>query len=78
VAKRGSLSTFAAEKPGVGRSAEQDTPEKEKLRGQTLRLNMRAWRQLKELALEDGKPSHDLLLEAVNDMFRKRGKPPLA
>jgi antitoxin-like ribbon-helix-helix protein len=78
VGKRGSLSTFAAEKPGAARPAEQAAPEKEEQRGQTLRLNVRAWRQLKALALEAGKPSHDLLIEAVNDLFQKRGKPPIA
>lgn len=77
--KRGSLSTFVAEKPGVARSAgPEGPPEKEKLRGQTLRLNPRAWAQLKLLAVESATSSHDLLIEAVNDLFQKRGKPPIA
>jgi hypothetical protein len=78
VGKRGSLSTFAAEKPGAVRPAEQGKPEKEKLRGQTLRLNVRAWEQLKTLALKRRAPSHDLLIEAVNDLFQKYGEPPIA
>ena len=79
VGKRGSLSTFVAEKPGAVRSAAPETPpEKEKPRGQTLRLNPRAWAQLKLLAVESATSSHDLLIEAVNDLFQKRGKPPIA
>ena len=47
-------------------------------KGQTLRLNMDAWRELKILAIEQGKPAHALLVESVNDLFRKYGKEPLA
>jgi hypothetical protein len=77
VGKRGTLSSFAAVKPSAA-SPGAGPAEKEEQRGQTLRLNMRAWRQLKALALEAGRPSHDLLIEAVNDLFQKRGKPPIA
>ncbi len=47
-------------------------------RGQTLRLKRDARRQLKLLALDEEKTAHDLLLEAVNDLFQKHGKPPIA
>jgi hypothetical protein len=47
-------------------------------RGQTLRLPVAAWRQLKYLSIDRGKPAHDLLVEAVNDLFVKYGKPPIA
>jgi hypothetical protein len=47
-------------------------------RGQTLRLKPAAWTQLKILAAEQGKPSHDLLLEAVNMLFDHYGKPTIA
>jgi len=50
----------------------------ESTKGQTLRLNMAAWRELKVLAIEQGKPAHTLLVESVNDLFRKYGKEPLA
>jgi hypothetical protein len=50
----------------------------EERRGQTLRLTVSAWRQLKFLAAEEGRPAHDLLVEAVNMLFRKKGKPPIA
>jgi hypothetical protein len=44
----------------------------------TLRLRPDAWTQLKIAAAERGVPSHDLLLEALNDWFTKQGKPPIA
>jgi hypothetical protein len=55
-------------------------------RGQTLRLSPQAWLQLKLLALEvsqartDGKitTAHDLLLEGVNAVFARHGKPRIA
>ena len=47
-------------------------------RGQTLRLNVAAWKALKRLALDEEKVSHALLLEAVNLLFSDRGLPPLA
>ncbi len=49
-----------------------------KRKGQTLRLEEGAWKQLKHLATDLGKPVHDLLIEAVNDLFKKYGKPPIA
>jgi hypothetical protein len=49
-----------------------------KRKGQTLRLTEGAWKQLKHLATDLGKPVHDLLIEAVNDLFKKYGKPPIA
>src|SRR5947209_3343905 len=46
-------------------------------KGQTLRLNPEAWKQLKLLALERETSSHDLLIEALNALFRRHGKPPV-
>lgn len=46
--------------------------------GQTLRLPPGAHKQLKRLAVDIEKPVHDLLIEAVNDLFTKYGKPPIA
>jgi hypothetical protein len=47
-------------------------------RGQTLRLNAGAWKQLKILAVEQERTSHDLLIEALNALFRHYGRPPIA
>ena len=44
----------------------------------SLRLNLAAWRQLKLLAVDEEKPAHDLLIEALNLLFEQRGKPPVA
>ena len=47
-------------------------------RGQTLRLEPEAWRQLKMLAIEEGRTSHDLLIEAVNLLFDRYNRPTIA
>ena len=47
-------------------------------RGQTLRLEPEAWRQLKMLAIAEGKTSHDLLIEAVNLLFDHYNWPTIA
>lgn len=54
------------------------TGHKDRVRGQTLRLNDRAWRELKMLAIDKGVPAHALLIEAVNDLFVKHGRRPTA
>lgn len=79
--KRGSLADFASVKPGM-QQAEQPaaTPStsKDQRKGQTLRLSPEAWKQLKLIALERETTAHALLIEAVNDLFRKHGKKPIA
>jgi hypothetical protein len=50
----------------------------ERRKGLTLRLNPAAWRQLRQLAFDDERSAHDLLIEALNDYFTKRDKPPIA
>ena len=47
-------------------------------KGQTLRLTMEAWRQLKHMAADEDRSSHDLMLEGMNMLFKDRGKPPIA
>jgi hypothetical protein len=88
--KRPSLATFAARKPEPASApSAQEHPtaganEKAQRTGQTLRLRKEAWRQLRQLALEleaqrDTRVhQHDLLIEAVNDLFRKYDRPPIA
>ncbi|MDA2930005.1 hypothetical protein MYX84_08685 [Acidobacteria bacterium AH-259-O06] len=81
MSKRGSLAAFTTTKSGASESNRSPTAsspekhtEKEKRRGQTLRLSQTAWRQLKFMAVEQERPAHDLLIEAVNDLFEKYGK----
>jgi hypothetical protein len=83
MAKRATLTDFAAKKPGSEPEAEaapvaSTTAAKDDRKGQTLRLTPAAWRQLKMLAMDRGATSHALLLEAVNDLFRKNDLPPIA
>lgn len=44
----------------------------------TLRLKLAAWRQLRQLAVDKDSSVHELLIEALNDYFKKEGKPPTA
>jgi hypothetical protein len=63
------------------RSAPAATTKKEASRtrrGQTLRLEPEAWKQLKMLAIAEGKTSHDLLIEAVNLLFDHYNRPTIA
>ena len=83
--KRGSLANFATPKPSAAAAepapptpASSTPPAKDDRKGLTLRLNPAAWRQLKLLAVEKGAPAHDLLIDAVNDLFRRENKPPIA
>ncbi len=89
MAKRATLSDFAARKPpddlpgsvpvpASSIANDKEPPKAVDRRAQTLRLTPAAWRQLKQLALDHDKPAHDFLVEAVNDLFRKYGKPPIA
>jgi hypothetical protein len=80
--KQSSLANIALGKgkavsPGVT-AISSESEELEKRKGQTLRLTPGAWRQLKHLATDLDKSAHDLLIEAVNDLFKKYGKPPIA
>ena len=79
MAKRPPLTDFTTKKndPGPAAPAPQ-TASKDDRKGQTLRLTPAAWRQLKGLALDRGTTSHALLIEAVNDLFRKNDLPPIA
>jgi len=47
-------------------------------KGQTLRLDRDAWRQLMMLALDDGKTCHYLVLEGIDLLFQSRSLPPIA
>jgi hypothetical protein len=69
-AKRGS--------PTPARAQAAQTKDPRGRRGQTLRLEPEAWRQLKMLAIAEGKTSHDLLIEAVNLLFDHYNRPTIA
>lgn len=74
------LDTLKAAKPTTARSKPEPAGavSDDKRRGQTLRLTVDAWKQLKMLAVNEEKTAHELLLEGVNLLFRDRGLPPVA
>lgn len=53
-------------------------PKGDTIRTLTLRLSEIAHNQLRELAFAERRSQHSLLMEALNDLFTKRGKPPIA
>ena len=79
MAKRAKLTKFTETKAkDAAPPAPAKADEAPVIKGQTLRLNMDAWRQLKFMAIDRAIPAHELLIEALNDYFVKHGKPPLA
>ena len=58
-------------------SAGRKSPEKD-FKALSLRLSPEAWRQLKHLAIDQETSAHSLLLEGVNEVFKKHGKKPIA
>ncbi len=64
--------------PGSGVGKRSSGREDRVRRGQTLRLEPEAWKQLKILAIDQGKTSHDLLIEAVNLLFDHYNRPTIA
>jgi len=91
LANSSKLAALSAQKPATPDAEPTPEPKTEKIpqgedragtrantRGQTLRLNEDAWAQLKHMAIDQRRPAHALLVEAVNELFRKYGKPPIA
>jgi hypothetical protein len=64
--------------PTAAPAAQRSVKDARARRGQTLRLEPEAWRQLKLLALDQGRTSHDLLIEAVNLLFDHYNRPTIA
>lgn len=76
------LDSMKAKKPAavIAQTPEAAAPAgaADERKGQTLRLKPEAWRQLKILAMDEGKTSHDLVLEGINLLFQSRQLPPIA
>ena len=68
------------------RNVFQETPapkkEPEKKSGEVkqfvFKLNMSAKKQVAMLALDEGKTQQEMFIEALNDLFMKYNKPPIA
>jgi hypothetical protein len=71
-----SLSAVMAKKPTAIEPA--SAADGDAVRTLTLRLPPVVHDQLREMAFHSRKSQHALLLEALNDLFQKHGKPPIA
>ncbi len=68
------LDAIKAAKPGAAPArAATPSPSPAGRKGMTLRLGPETWKQLKMLAVEENKTSHDLILEGLNLVFANRG-----
>ena len=66
----------ATKRPTVHEPEPLPDAEDEPTKGMTMRLNLVAWKQLKQVALDQGRTSHALLVEALNDYFTKCKRKP--
>jgi predicted HicB family RNase H-like nuclease len=73
-----SLSDVMAKKQTASQPASEPSSDSEALRTLTLRLKPIVHDQLREMAFTARKSQHSLLMEALNDLFQKHGKPPIA
>ena len=73
-----SKSSKSSPKPRPAAPEPAAEPQEEPTKGMTLRLNLAAWKQLKQLALDQGRTAHALLIDALNDYFKKCRKRPVA
>ncbi len=71
-----SLSAAMTKKPTAPEPAAADTGDA--TRTLTLRLKPIVHDQLREMAFTSRVSQHSLLMEALNDLFQKHGKPPIA
>lgn len=72
------LDEMVAAKPGAAAPVRKPVNKaSDGRRGQTLRLDPDAWKQLKKLAVDEETTSHALLIEALNLLFKDRGLPPI-
>ncbi len=60
------------------RASEGRKPPEKDFKALSLRLSPEAWRQLKHLAIDQESSAHSLLLDGVNEVFKKHGKKPIA
>lgn len=81
------LDAMKAKKPGADQAPEAAAPKAAKSKaaddagrriGLTVRLSPAAWKQLKTLALDEERHAHELLIDALNNLFTEKGKPPIA
>lgn len=57
---------------------EGTTPPRVEIKQVLIRVSAEAHKQLKFMAVDEGTELQALMIEAMNDLFIKRGKPPIA
>ena len=74
------LAAAMAKKPAAEPAATEATAKKadSEIKTLTLRLALAVHDQLREMAFTSRQSQHALLMEALNDLFTKHGKPPIA
>jgi hypothetical protein len=73
-----SLSAVMAKKSAAATAEPAPSDGGGAIRTLTLRLKPIVHDQLREMAFTARRSQHDLLMEALNDLFQKHGKPPIA
>ncbi|MGD9212398.1 MAG: hypothetical protein PVI90_16575 [Desulfobacteraceae bacterium] len=59
------------------KTSEKSKKKNKEIKMVAFRLSVKAKRQLNILAAEQDRTGQSILIEAVNDIFRKYGKPPI-
>ncbi len=73
-AAKKAASPKTAVEPLAGRRKSQPDGRK----GILVRATPAAWKELKRVAIDEERTLQDVMTEAINDVLRKYGKPPLA
>jgi len=77
--KPASEAATAAKSAGAPRTRKKTEEAASEARiGLTVRLSPAAHRQLKHLCADENKKAHDFIIEGLNQVFKKHGKPPIA
>lgn len=63
--QRGKLASFAATKTSETPATPAPAADPSARRGMTLRLDPATWRRLKLAAIDQGRPAHDIVIEAL-------------
>jgi hypothetical protein len=75
--------TRAAKKAASAKTAVEPVAGKRKTqpdgrKGILVRAQPEAWRELKRVAIDNDMTLQDVMIEAINDVLKKYGKPPIA
>ena len=68
----------AAAKTAVEPAAGKRKSQPDGRKGILVRARPEAWKELKRVAIDEERTLQDVMTEAINDVLRKYGKPPIA